>query len=450
LSLWQEKKLLRPNRLSGRNGTPADNRSPFQRDRDRILFTSAFRRLAGVTQVVNSEEGQIFHNRLTHSLEVAQIGRRLCEKLVATQREVAVRLPIDPDVVEAACLAHDLGHPPFGHVAEILLNQLAVHEGLHAGFEGNPQSFRIVTKLAFQSPGVDGLDLTRATLNAILKYPWFRHDEGKKHRKWGAYATEEAELQFARALSAKGDDKQCPEAEIMDWADDITYSVHDLEDFYQAGLIPLHLLTVDDHELQRFLDGAKKRLSDLEGGEEIPGFDKLAEAFEGLLELLMTNPGFDATREQSGDLWMQTSVLINRYVSGTKLRNPEEDSDLGVLEIDDGFKREVKMLKELTWHYVINNPVLATQQYGQRKLITDLFKIYHEVARDEKDWHVFSASTREQLEALNKHGGSEEHKQRLTRLIVDLIAGMTEKHLIEMHRRLTGASLGSAFGYRDR
>lgn len=441
---------MRPNRLSGRNGSPADNRSPFQRDRDRILFTSAFRRLAGVTQVVNSEEGQIFHNRLTHSLEVAQIGRRLCEKLIVEQRDVALGLPINPDVVEAACLAHDLGHPPFGHVAEKLLDKLAADAGLRAGFEGNPQSFRIVTKLAFQRPGVIGLDLTRATLNAILKYPWFRHDEGKRNRKWGAYATEEAELQFARVLSAKGEERQCPEAEIMDWADDITYSVHDLEDFYQAGLIPLHLLTVDKHELQKFFDGAKKRLSDLEGRDEVPGFDKLTEAFEGLLKLLMTNPEFDATREQSGDLGIQTSVLINRYVSETKLRVPEEDSNRGVLEIDDGFKREVTMLKELTWYYVINNPALATQQYGQRKLITDLFKIYHEIAHDENDWHVFSASTREQLEALNRHGGADEHKQRLTRLIVDLIAGMTERHLIEMHRRLTGVSLGSAFGYRDR
>jgi dGTPase len=399
-----------------------------------------------VTQVVNSEEGQIFHNRLTHSLEVAQIGRRLCEKLIAEQTDLANSLPIDPDVVEAACLAHDLGHPPFGHVAEVLLDELAVQRGLHDGFEGNPQSFRIVTRLAFQSAGVDGLDLTRATLNAILKYPWLRQVKEARHRKWGAYATEEKDLEFARELSAKGDDCQSPEAEIMDWADDITYSVHDLEDFYQAGLIPLHLLTVDKQELQRFFDGAKKRLSDLEG-RELPGFDKLTESFEGLLTLLMTDPEFDATREQTGDLGIQTSVLITRYLSGTKLREPDEYSDSGVLSVADGFKREVKMLKELTWHYVINNPALATQQYGQRKLIRDLFAIYHEVANNEKDWHVFSASTREQLETLGQQGAP---KDRFTRLIVDLIAGMTEKHLIEMHRRLTGASLGSAFDYRDR
>jgi predicted deoxyguanosinetriphosphate triphosphohydrolase len=152
---------------------PEDNRSAFQRDRDRILFTSAFRRLAGVTQVFSAEEGHIFHNRLTHSLEVAQVGRRLCERLTTDYRETADRLEINPDVVEAACLAHDLGHPPFGHIAERLLDELVTHE-LADGFDGNAQSFRIVTKLAFRSTDVTGLNLTRATLNALLKYPWLR------------------------------------------------------------------------------------------------------------------------------------------------------------------------------------------------------------------------------------------------------------------------------------
>ena len=439
---------IRAERFSGRNETD-DTRTPFQRDRDRILFTAAFRRLAGVTQVVSSEGGQIFHNRMTHSLEVAQVGRRLCEKLIKQQGHAASKLQIDQDVVEAACMAHDLGHPPFGHIAETLLDELAVREGLPDGFEGNPQSFRILTKLAFQASNVAGLDLTRATLNAILKYPWLRGPEGKKGRKWGAYATEEKEFKFARELSEKGDERQSPEAEIMDWADDITYSVHDLEDFYQARLIPLHLLTVDKHERTRFFDGAKKRLVDVEN-RSATEVNLLMEAFDKLLDLFVTNPEYNATQEQTGDQWIQTSVLINRYLADTRLRESPVGADQTVLDIPEGFKQEVRMLKELTWYYVINNPALATQQYGQRKLIKDLFMIYHEVARDERDWHVFSASTREQLEALENHGKTDERKRRLTRLIVDLIAGMTEKHSIEMHRRLNGASLGSAFDYLDR
>jgi dGTPase len=438
----------RSDRFSGRNGIE-DNRTPFQRDRDRILFTSAFRRLAGVTQVVSSDEGQIFHNRLTHSLEVAQLGRRLCEKLMKDQPEVALRLAINPDVVEAACMAHDLGHPPFGHVAEVLLDELAVKEGLTDGFEGNPQSFRIVTQLAFHTPDVKGLDLTRATLNAILKYPWFRAAEGRENRKWGAYHAEEPEFLFARELSQELGGQQSAEAEIMDWADDITYSVHDLEDFYQARLIPLHLLMIDKSERQRFFDGAEKRLT----GRDIPAFDVLTKAFEELLvESFPTSPEYPLTQEQTSDLRNLTSGLITRYLKGTELRESSDDSEIpGVLAIREEFKHEVRMLKELTWHYVINNPALATQQYGQRKLIKDLFAIYSEIAydSDKRDWYVFSASTREQLDGLEQHSGKE-RKRRITRLIVDLIAGMTEKHLVDMHRRLTGMSFGSAMDYLER
>jgi dGTPase len=160
-----------------------DHRTPAQRDRDRVLYSSAFRRLAEVTQVVAANSGYIFHNRLTHSLQVAQVGRRLSEKLVQLQNELGMFPPdgIDPDVVEAACLAHDLGHPPFGHVIEEQLNELGKDVG---GFEGNAQSFRIVTKLAFHSPKYSGLDLTRATLAALLKYPWAR-GENEKSRTSG-------------------------------------------------------------------------------------------------------------------------------------------------------------------------------------------------------------------------------------------------------------------------
>src|SRR5262249_38306651 len=165
-----ESVALRASRLhETRSNPPNDYRTSFQRDRDRILYSSSFRRLAEVTQVVAANSGYVFHNRLTHSLQVAQVGRRIAEKLNQTQHES--QKFICPDVVEAACLAHDLGHPPFGHTAEQTLNTLAKKIG---GFEGNAQSFRIVTRLASRSLKYGGLDLTAATLSAILKYPWFR------------------------------------------------------------------------------------------------------------------------------------------------------------------------------------------------------------------------------------------------------------------------------------
>src|SRR6185437_9586804 len=206
--------------------------------RDRVLYSSSFRRLAEVTQVVSANSGYVFHNRLTHSLQVAQVGRRLAEKL--NKKFPDSKCVVDPDVVETACMAHDLGHPPFGHAAEKTLNSLTENIG---GFEGNAQSFRIVTQLASRSRKYPGLDLTRATLAAILKYPWLRGGNPDNPKKWGAYESERSDFDFAAELLPAPNHRTI-EAEIMDWADDITYSVHDLEDFFRAGRMPLHLLAV--------------------------------------------------------------------------------------------------------------------------------------------------------------------------------------------------------------
>jgi dGTPase len=169
-----------------------ENRSEAERDHDRILYTSALQRLAGTTQIAAPESGPTIHNRLTHTLKVAQVARRLSK-----------RLGFDADGQEtaaAAALAHDLGHPPFGHLAEEVLNEQAKNWG---GFEGNAQSFRIVTFLALRSDDYRGLNLTARTLNAILKYPWLRDldDPKKKIKKWGAYFGEEDDFNFARSLS---------------------------------------------------------------------------------------------------------------------------------------------------------------------------------------------------------------------------------------------------------
>lgn len=255
-----------------------DHRTPPQRDRDRVLYSSAFRRLAEVTQVVAANSGYVFHNRLTHSIQVAQVGRRLAEKIIQiqTDQESDITRSINPDAVEAACLAHDLGHPPFGHVIEDKLNELSQQLG---GFEGNAQSFRIVTKLAFHSPKHPGLDLTRATLAALLKYPWAQSENADKPEKWGYYRSEWEDFQFAEE-SLTGQE-QTNEAFLMDWADDITYSVHDLEDFYRAGRIPLHLLGMqnDDRERQRFFDKVYQRHQALKNAYVLDRWNELKDAF---------------------------------------------------------------------------------------------------------------------------------------------------------------------------
>jgi dGTPase len=222
-----------------------DDRTPFQRDRDLILYSSAFKRLLGITQVASATVGHVFHTRLTHSLQVAQAGRRLAEKLLIKQNTLAAGC-IDPDRVEAACLAHDIGHPPFGHLAEQILDLKAIDFG---GFEGNAQSFRIVTQLSVTSAAFPGLNLTRGTLQALLKYPWTysrrpkdpSHSSGRKP-KWGVYDCDGGTLEQITGDDSGGPFSKSAEAEMMDWADDMTYSVHDVEDFFRAGLIPIHLL----------------------------------------------------------------------------------------------------------------------------------------------------------------------------------------------------------------
>jgi dGTPase len=243
---------------------PESNRTPGQRDRDRILYSPAFRRLQAVTQVIlAADEGYLQHNRLTHSLKVAQVGRRIAELLKRTyttrayERAIERRGGLDPDVVEAASLAHDLGHPPFGHIAEQRLQELMQGEGLRDSFEGNAQSFRIVTRLSAIDPDYLGLDLTRATLNAILKYPWLR--EGRES-KWGAYETEKDVFAWAREDRFEERERSL-EADIMDWADDIAYAVHDVEDFFRVGLIPLGSLRTRHERLPEIFDRVAAKLS---------------------------------------------------------------------------------------------------------------------------------------------------------------------------------------------
>ena len=169
---------------------------------------------------------------------------------------------LSPDVVEAAALAHDLGHPPFGHTAEEELDKLMRAVGVYDGFEGNPQSFRVVTKLSIRNTEFPGLNLTRATLNAILKYPWHRQaDLPERSKKWGAYPSEKDEFAWVREDETQ-DHLKSAEAELMDFADDIAYAIHDVEDFFRTGLIPLDRLFRDDEEVDRFLEGAFSSLEE--------------------------------------------------------------------------------------------------------------------------------------------------------------------------------------------
>ena len=417
-----------------------DQRGPFQRDRDRIIYTSAFRRLAWVTQVVAADEGDPFHTRLTHTLEVAQIGRRLAEKLLDEQPEEAKAVGgIDPEVVEAAALAHDLGHPPFGHAAERELDDLVKKQGMSDGFEGNPQSLRIVTKLAVRIRESPGLNLTRATLNAILKYPWFRASAPpERERKWGAYNSERPEFDWIRGPEPRSFQKTA-EAELMDFSDDIAYAVHDTEDFYRTGLIPLDRLVRNEDEVEKFIEGT---FANLARNHQVPPFEKseCKDAFTDILASAPINDLYSGTREQRARLRSFTSGLIARYINGIKLRDPLGQEGPTV-EIEKWAKMELFVFKQLTWYYVINNSALSSQQFGQRNIIRYLFETFGNAIADNNP-DLFPPGHREQVADLLREGqGSSKEAQ--VRLVTDLIAGMSENQAKSMYHRLNGTNLGT-------
>jgi dGTPase len=410
-----------------------DSRTPAQKDRDRLLYTTSLRRLAQVTQVVAADVSHVFHNRLTHSFQVAQVGRRLAERLLTVHsEEVAHSDGLDPDVVEAACYAHDLGHPPFGHITEKELNVLAGAD--IDGFEGNAQSFRIVTKLAQHSPLHRGLDLTRATLAGILKYPWHRGENANKDDKWGAYGSEEKDFEFATQLRGAPLELTL-EAQLMDWADDITYSVHDLDDFYRAHKIPLHLLAHRMYEQERdvFFEAAFRRHRERSGLWADP--QSLKESFnQVMVGLFPLNNPYSGTWKERAALRQFSSQLIGRYVGNTSL---EIKNHRCKLKIDDHLLREVAMLKELTWVYVIEAQSLVSQQFGQRHAIRKLFDIYMSAGTEPARHHLFPAYYREAIEE------AKSDEKKIRRTIVDFIAGMTEDQALAMYNRLTGVSVGS-------
>jgi dGTPase len=412
-------------------------RSEAERDRDRILYSSAFQRLVGITQVASPETGASFHNRLTHSIKVAQVGRRLAQALKARNAEMGrpsrVVADLDEDAVEASCLGHDLGHPPFGHEAETELNALAKAWG---GFEGNAQSFRILTKLALRDLTYPGLNLTRVTLNGVLKYPWLRDGgEGAGRKKWGAYASELEVFEWVRGSSPA--DRRTLEAELMDWADDVTYAVHDLEDFYRVGLVPLDRLAGQAGELSSFVqsffeDDDQRRVQGKFVADSLSKNDLLTAA-----DFLFGPDGFVTAQPYRGSLVdrvttrARSSTLIDRYISAVSVRKRPAAGKSPVF-IDHRYRAEVAVLKELTWFYVIKRPSLETLHHGQRRIVRRLHRIYVNAARS-GDVTIFPAAQRDQL-----HETPED-----MRIVTDFVAGLTEEMAYELHHRLTGESKGS-------
>jgi len=413
-----------------------DNRTHAQRDRDRILYSAAFARLAEITQVTSPERGHIFHNRLTHSLKVGQIARRISERLNRDFPEEVEDLGgADPDAAEAAGLAHDLGHPPFGHVAEEELDHLVRAAQVQDGYEGNAQSFRIVVELASSDArdeddgAIKGLNLSRQVLDGILKYPWAHTESEEYPKKWGYYNTEKEVFKWARV--DKVTNQRSLIAEIMDWADDLTFAVHDLLDFFCAGRIPIDRCNPRrSPELERIQHGMFSRK---------PSWEKERPAYENSLVSIVEQFPFDADERFTGcradreKLFNFSTSLIRRYVESFiesfHARVPSKDA-AHIFEIKPEDQREVEVLKQFTWEYVILDPDLAVPQQGQRKAIGEVFGRLLEAAND-NDSHLFPTRFREIFEA-------DRSCDLIVRNVADCISAMTEKELMHYYRSLQG------------
>jgi dGTPase len=385
-------------------------RTHFQRDRARVLHSSALRRLAAKTQAQEVGSSDFPRTRLTHSLECAQIGR-----------ELGSALGCDPDLVDAACLAHDLGHPPFGHNGETALAQLAGPDGELScgGFEGNAQSLRLLTRLEPKVPGA-GLNLTRATLDAALKYPVVGSGAGK----YGAYESDKPIFDWIRAGAPDG--RPCLEAQVMDWADDVAYSVHDLEDGLQAGLFTLKNLQ-DATERAVVARSALTMYCRAQWGASA---GELEEVFTEFLALPFWRFSFDGGPASLAAAKNLTSELVGRFCRAAENETLARSGGNPVtryvadLVVPRRQLLECALLKGVAAHYVIMREGARAAKARERELITELALTIGSGAPSTLD---------PALRPYWETAGSDAERRRV---VIDQVASLTDTSAIVWHRRL--------------
>ena len=381
-------------------------RTEFARDRARIIHSFALRRLAAKTQVAVPWATDFPRTRLSHSLECAQVGR-----------ELGAALGADPDLMEGACLAHDIGHPPFGHNGEEALNLIAQSCG---GFEGNAQSLRLLIRLEAKTVLPDGksigLNLTRASLDAATKYPWTRAVNAKK---FGVYEDDLEIFNWYRAGVDSG--KSSMEAQIMDWSDDIAYSVHDLEDSLVSGQIKLDQLSDDLPKL--FTVAQQMYLADITESE-------IQIALDSLQKLSCWPRYYDGTHRSLARLKDLASQLIGRFAQAAEVATQEKygDGDLtrynANLVVPRAQRVEVALLKSMAGHYVINATDSQIRYAEQQKILTQLVEAILASAPDTLESFFLQDWQRAQTD------------QARLRVVIDQVASLTDPGALTLHNRL--------------
>ncbi|MDI1318661.1 MAG: dNTP triphosphohydrolase [bacterium] len=400
-----------------------DYRTPFQIDRDRIIHAHAFRKLQSKTQVFLSGEYDFYRTRLTHSMEVAQIGRSICTWLLSRGDPLADDFYIDSDLVEASCLAHDMGHPPFGHSGERTLQELMKRRG---GFEGNAQTLHLLCETIYQNEsGVKGMQPTRALLDGVLKYKklytefgtpplhHFIYDGQAPVREWVFGGTKiPGSLMRGEALN----DFKSVECQIMDWADDAAYSLNDIVDGVRAGF-----LTVE--RVERWAAG-----------------EKIGAAEQGHIDML-----FEAIRHDR--LENTFSQKIGAFIKGCRLKEREnfmaEKSNRYKydLVIDEAARSEADFFKKMANDIIFESPQLEQLEHKARVVIMALFNAIWEnyAERNERVIHILPGNVSRLIAAEKTQDGK-------ARRICDYLSGQTDGMIVRTYRRLFDPEFGS---FRD-
>ncbi len=411
-------------RLSGRPDAE-DFRSPFQIDRDRVLHTPTFRRLQNKTQVFWSGEYDFYRTRLTHSLEVAQIGKSICAWLLNRPGSLlSETFHIDTDLVEAICLSHDLGHPPFGHAGERTLNHLT--RG-HGGFEGNAQTLRLLTERIFSSRRT-GMDPSRAFLDGILKYKtlWselhregsppgnhFVYDSQSKYLDW-ALGGNDFPAEFQSGPSR--DSFKSIECQVMDWADDTAYSLNDLSDSVRAGFL----------HVERIESWAERT-----GNDTAPGT-----SLGDLLHAIRRGRVDPFVGKRIG-AYIRAATLVqdSNFLSATSNRYKFR------LNIDPEIRAESELFKKLAFECVFLSPQLKQLEHKGSRMLRQLWEILEiryvrEEPIDGQKFQLLPADTVREIEEAPDPTAR-------ARLICDYLAGMTDGYAARTYKRLFSPDFGS-------
>ncbi len=402
-----------------------DERVEGRRDRDRIIYSEAFHRLADITQVIRHVENRdiVLHNRGLHSQKVAALARTLAERV--RDPDVA-----DPDVADAAGLGHDLGHPPFGHIGELALHRLLWNRGVD-GFEGNAQTFRVVTKLAWRHAIDPGLDLTRRTLRALLKYPYERDaKKGDASRILrGTYVSEHADFLFA---TSDGERPVSIEGELANIADDMTFALHDLDDFYRSKVITLRELRDYDSDLlfERTLErhGLRSREDPLEKPAWDAAFARLRRTL-GRIDYQPLLERYSSSKLQYGLLRSFTSQMIDRWTRAVSVR--------AHVDLDAEIRHEILIIKEFVYEEVIEGwGPLKKQQAIDVATLQTLFSWLEERLEQEGKWDRLPRLLQETLSSVLIEDDmpvetEEDFERARTRALADYIARLTESGVRE-------------------